>query len=171
MMPCLGATSVNLGTIETSGEELRAVLNIRPTNEWPLAALRARLRAALAPERAIAIETVGGEGFEAFASSARHPWIDILIETYREETGRDAEPGCIGGTTYAKAFTGTEALTVGFGPAEPALGEEAQYHADPEFISRRALSRNLRIYARAFAALATTPEGLERGATGRSPRR
>ena len=145
-LPCLGATSVNLGWMETEGETLRAVLNIRPTTEQTVAEIEKALSAQFQGP-GLSVRVYGEPGMNAFLGNSRSPLASALLDAYGEETGRIEEAGCIGGTTYAKAFLGTKTMAVSFGPAEPALGEDALYHADPEYLLRSALIRNLRIYA------------------------
>ncbi len=170
---CLGATTVNLGRVSTEGDELSFLINIRPTTEQPITQIVAQVERELATSEEITIKTVGGEGLDAFLVAAKDPLAWILLGSYNEETDREDQAVCSGGTTYAKAFQGTSTLAVGFGPADPTRGEDAQYHADPEYILLSALRRNLRIYARAFMHVATSPHGVlpaKPGATERSPK-
>jgi succinyl-diaminopimelate desuccinylase len=155
---CLGATTVNLGTAKLADGVLTLVLNVRPTTEWDTAEVIRRIESALVVDPGITTRSVGGPGFDAFLTQPRSALVDALSAAYREETDRAAEPGCIGGTTYAKAFLGTKTQAVSFGPAEPALGEDAVYHADPEYILAGTLNRNIRIYTQALFRLSSRPD-------------
>ena len=167
---CLGSTTVNLGTVSLDGGALTFVLNIRATNAWPVAEVIRRVEKTLAAAPGVTTRTLGGPGFDAFLTAPRSTLVDQLSEAYYTETDRRVAPGCIGGTTYAKAFLGTKTHALSFGPAEPALGEDAAYHADPEYILQDALRRNLRIYAQALFRLSTLAElSGEPATTGRNP--
>ncbi|MAE70340.1 MAG: hypothetical protein CME06_07715 [Gemmatimonadetes bacterium] len=169
---CLGATTVNLGKVSTEGDRLSFWINIRPTTEQSVTEIVAQVEKRLATHDEITIETVSGDGLDAFLGAAKDPLAMILLGSYNEETDREDQPVCIGGTTYAKAFLDTKTLAVGFGPADPTRGEDALYHADPEYILLSALRRNLRIYARAFMHVATSPHGVlpsVPGSIGRTP--
>lgn len=71
-----------------------------------------------------------------------------LMKVYRECTGRDDQPECIGGGTYAKALPNI----VAFGCVFP--GDELTEHKADEYIEVRHLAENANIMAEAMYALA-----------------
>lgn len=77
-----------------------------------------------------------------------HPLVTALSETFKEETGLELTPKCIGGGTYAKAIPNV----VAFGPVFP--GDEVREHKPDEFIQTERLLQNCRIMAAAMQKLA-----------------
>ena len=76
------------------------------------------------------------------------PLVSRLLQVYREQTGMDGSPKCIGGGTYAKALPNI----VAFGPVFP--GEEVREHKPDEYISVDTLMQNAQILAAAMYELA-----------------
>lgn len=72
-----------------------------------------------------------------------------LMKVYKDCSGRDDEPTCIGGGTYAKALPNV----VAFGPVFP--GEEITEHKPDEYIIIDSLMDTANIIAEAMCALAT----------------
>lgn len=72
-----------------------------------------------------------------------------LMKVYKDCSGRDDEPTCIGGGTYAKALPNV----VAFGPVFP--GEEITEHKPDEYIIIDSLMDTANIIAEAMYALAT----------------
>ncbi len=72
-----------------------------------------------------------------------------LMDVYREATGREDAPKCIGGATYAKALPNILA----FGPIFP--GGENREHKPDEYVEIDWLLENAEIIAKAMCALAT----------------
>lgn len=71
-----------------------------------------------------------------------------LMKVYREETGRDDEPKCIGGATYAKTLPNVLA----FGPIFP--GDEIREHKPDEYVEIEWLMKNAEMIAKAMYELA-----------------
>lgn len=71
-----------------------------------------------------------------------------LMNVYKEATGRDDKPKCIGGATYAKALPNVLA----FGPLFP--GDENREHRPDEYVEIDWLMKNAVIIAEAMYALA-----------------
>ena len=72
-----------------------------------------------------------------------------LMKVYKEATGRNDEPKCIGGATYAKALPNVLA----FGPLFP--DDENREHRPDEYVEIEWLKRNAVIIAEAMYALGT----------------
>jgi len=72
-----------------------------------------------------------------------------LMKVYKETTGRDDAPKCIGGATYAKALPNVLA----FGPLFP--GDENREHKPDEYVEIEWLMKNAVIIAEAMYALGT----------------
>lgn len=62
-------------------------------------------------------EFAPGRSKEPFSVSADSPAVQALLNTYREVTGKPAEPFSMGGGTYARNF----ASAVSFGPEDNGL--------------------------------------------------
>lgn len=87
-----------------------------------------------------------------FSVSADHPAVQVLLDTYREVTGRPAELFSMGGGTYARNF----ARAVSFGPEEndlelPSWG--GQMHGPNECACEAQLKQALKIYILALLRL------------------
>ena len=74
--------------------------------------------------------------------------VSTLLRVYREQTGLDGAPKCIGGGTYAKALPNTLA----FGPIFP--GDEVREHKGDEYITVERMVKNAQIIAQAMYAMA-----------------
>ena len=74
--------------------------------------------------------------------------VKTLMNVYREQTGLDGSPKCIGGGTYAKMLPNTLA----FGPIFP--GDEVREHKPDEYISIDNLMMNTQIIAAAMYEMA-----------------
>jgi len=141
----LGVSTVNLGLLAGTGDDVRAHLNIRAPQGLDLATQRTRLASALAP--------YGGElkiveGKEALWVAPDAPLVRLLLGVYRQFTGDNSPPLAIGGTTYAKAFPGFVAFGMGF------PGSENLAHAENERLKVDDLRRGMAIYLAALAQLA-----------------
>ena len=79
---------------------------------------------------------------------AETPLVSALLEVYRDATGDNAPPKCIGGGTYAKAMPNL----VAFGPIFP--GDEVREHKPDEYMETRRVIQNAEIIASAMKALA-----------------
>lgn len=74
--------------------------------------------------------------------------VKILLKVYKDHTGIDGKPICIGGGTYAKALPNILA----FGPIFP--GDEVREHKPDEFIEIPKLMKNAQIIASAMYEMA-----------------
>ncbi len=74
--------------------------------------------------------------------------VSKLMDVYKEQTGLEGEPFCIGGGTYAKSVKNI----VAFGPVFP--GDPDREHKAEECIEVDNLMKNARVYANAMYALA-----------------
>ena len=70
------------------------------------------------------------------------------LKVYREQTGLEGTPKCIGGGTYAKALPNILA----FGPVFP--GDDVREHKPDEFIEIPKLMKNAQILAAAMYEMA-----------------
>lgn len=74
--------------------------------------------------------------------------VATLMKVYRDQTGLEGEPKCIGGGTYAKMLPNTLA----FGPIFP--GDEIREHKPDEYITIENLVKNAQIIAAAMYEMA-----------------
>jgi succinyl-diaminopimelate desuccinylase len=74
--------------------------------------------------------------------------VKTLLKVYKEHTGIDGQPVCIGGGTYAKSLPNILA----FGPIFP--GDEVREHKPDEFIEIPKLMKNAQIIAAAMYEMA-----------------
>ena len=74
--------------------------------------------------------------------------VKTLLHVYKEHTGIDGKPVCIGGGTYAKGLPNILA----FGPIFP--GDEVREHKPDEFIEIPKLMKNAQIIASAMYEMA-----------------
>ena len=74
--------------------------------------------------------------------------VSTLLKVYRDQTGLEGAPKCIGGGTYAKALPNILA----FGPIFP--GDEAREHKPDEYITIENLLKNTQIIAAAMYEMA-----------------
>lgn len=74
--------------------------------------------------------------------------VKALMKVYKEQTGRNERPKCIGGGTYAKSIPNLLA----FGPIFP--GDELCEHKPDEYITIESLIKNTQIIAHAMYELA-----------------
>ena len=74
--------------------------------------------------------------------------VSTLLKVYRDQTGLDGTPKCIGGGTYAKMLPNTLA----FGPIFP--GDEIREHKPDEYIGIDNLMKNAQIIAAAMYEMA-----------------
>lgn len=74
--------------------------------------------------------------------------VSTLLKVYRDQTGLEGRPKCIGGGTYAKMLPNTLA----FGPIFP--GDEVREHKPDEYIEISSLMKNAQIIAAAMYEMA-----------------
>ncbi len=145
-----GSLTLNAGIIALDGEQAELTVDIR----YPVTADRERLldrmRAAAAPY-GITVTVLSTQ--QPLYKDPESPMIRTLVDIYREVTGRDEQPAAIGGGTYARSMPNI----VAFGPCID--GEPEMAHKADEYITIERLETCVRIYARAFAALAGQVSG------------
>lgn len=140
-----GATSVCLGMIDCTEENLSFTLDIRYPNHSDRDELVANVKK---NAEAYGIQTeITGEA-EALYVSKESELVQKLMNVYTEETGRRDEPIAIGGGTYAKAFRNM----VAFGPMFP--GDEDVIHQPNECAEVEKMMKSYQIIAAAMYEIA-----------------
>ncbi len=140
-----GPLTCNLGVLRGNDKELMFKLNYR----YPVTANREQCE----PLVTKTMEKVGLISAEisfkeAIYMAPESDLVQLLLRVYREYTGEDAKPKCIGGGTYAKMMPNILA----FGPIFP--GDEVREHKPDEFMEIRRLVDNAKILSSAMAAMA-----------------
>lgn len=140
-----GETTVNLGIVRYTGEEMSLTLDIRhPKNADP-----ARIRACV--EQAAASYGLGIQKLwqvPCLYVPKDSELVQKLMTVYRQQTGRNDEPMAIGGGTYAKAFPNM----VAFGPVFP--GDPEVIHQPDECVEIDRLMQAIQIETAAMYELA-----------------
>ncbi len=140
-----GALTLNLGVIETRGEEIVITIDIR----YPVTKTGAEVTE---------LVKAGCEGYARvdFISDSKPVYADrngelitSLMEVYRAETGDDTEPFVMGGGTYARAMDNI----VAFGPLFPKSPETE--HQKNEYMLISDIETARRVYLKALEKLAT----------------
>lgn len=140
-----GELTLNWGTLHADESKLSMIINYRypVTKEYS--------------DCAPALDALfASAGFEKAKEAAKEKLyipadsdlVKILLNVYREHTGIDGKPKCIGGGTYAKALPNILA----FGPIFP--GDEVREHKPDEFIEIPKLMKNAQIIASAMYEMA-----------------
>ena len=140
-----GELTVNWGTLHADDKSLSMVINYRypVTKEYT--------------DCAPAFDALfAAAGFEKSKEAAKEKLyipadselVKILLKVYKEHTGIDGKPVCIGGGTYAKSLPNILA----FGPIFP--GDEVREHKPDEFIEIPKLMKNAQIIASAMYEMA-----------------
>ena len=140
-----GDLSLNWGTLNADEEKLSMIINYR----YPVTKCYEDCAPALDALFAQA-------GFEKTAEAhkaklyipADSELVKILLKVYKDHTGIDGKPVCIGGGTYAKSLPNILA----FGPIFP--GDEVREHKPDEFIEIPKLMKNAQIIASAMYEMA-----------------
>jgi succinyl-diaminopimelate desuccinylase len=140
-----GDLSLNWGTLNADEEKLSMIINYR----YPVTKTY--------EDCAPALDALFTEaGFEKTAEAhkaklyipADSELVKILLKVYKDHTGIDGKPVCIGGGTYAKSLPNILA----FGPIFP--GDEVREHKPDEFIEIPKLMKNTQIIASAMYEMA-----------------
>lgn len=140
-----GPLSFNLGLIEGDEHRLWAKLNYRYPVTFSEQDCQPRVQAAF--------EAAGWRLVQHLHKPKLYypedtPLVQTLLGVYRDATGDNAPPKCIGGGTYAKTLPNLLA----FGPIFP--GDEVTEHKPDEYIELDRLVQNAQIIAAAIVALA-----------------
>ena len=140
-----GELTVNWGTLHADDKSLSMVINYRypVTKEYTDCAPTFDALFAAA-----GFEKVKEAAKEKLYIPADSELVKILLKVYKEHTGIDGKPVCIGGGTYAKSLPNILA----FGPIFP--GDEVQEHKPDEFIEIPKLMKNAQIIASAMYEMA-----------------
>ena len=143
-----GPMSCNWGLIEGDAQHLWVKLNYR----YPVTMERADCQPAVQAAFEAAGWALDGQVHkEKLYYPAETPLVSALLEVYRDATGDNAPPKCIGGGTYAKMLPNV----VAFGPLF--AGDPVTEHQPDECIDLERLMQNAQIIANAIVKLANLP--------------
>ena len=143
-----GPMSCNWGVIEGDAQHLWVKLNYR----YPVTMERADCQPAVQAAFEAAGWALDGQVHkEKLYYPAETPLVSALLEVYRDATGDNAPPKCIGGGTYAKMLPNV----VAFGPLF--AGDPVTEHQPDECIDLERLVQNAQIIANAIVKLANLP--------------
>ena len=143
-----GPMSCNWGLIEGDAQRLWVKLNYR----YPVTMERADCQPAVQAAFEAAGWALDGQVHkEKLYYPAETPLVSALLEVYRDATGDNAPPKCIGGGTYAKMLPNV----VAFGPLF--AGDPVTEHQPDECIDLERLVQNAQIIANAIVKLANLP--------------
>ena len=143
-----GPMSCNWGLIEGDAQHLWVKLNYR----YPVTMERANCQPAVQAAFEAAGWALDGQVHkEKLYYPAETPLVSALLEVYRDATGDNAPPKCIGGGTYAKMLPNV----VAFGPLF--AGDPVTEHQPDECIDLERLVQNAQIIANAIVKLANLP--------------
>ena len=143
-----GPMSCNWGLIEGDAQHLWVKLNYR----YPVTMERADCQPAVQAAFEAAGWALDGQVHkEKLYYPAETPLVSALLEVYRDATGDNAPPKCIGGGTYAKMLPNV----VAFGPLF--AGDPVTEHQPDERIDLERLVQNAQIIANAIVKLANLP--------------
>ena len=140
-----GDLSVNWGTLQADTEKLSMVINYRYPVTKEYADCAPKFDALFAEAGFVKEKELHKEKLYIPADS---DLVKILLKVYKEHTGIDGKPVCIGGGTYAKCLPNILA----FGPIFP--GDEVREHKPDEFIEIPKLMKNAQIIASAMYEMA-----------------
>lgn len=140
-----GDLSLNWGTLNADEHKLSMVINYR----YPVTKSYSDCAPALDALFARAgFEKTGETHKQKLYIPADSEPVKVLLKVYREHTGIDGKPLCIGGGTYAKCLPNILA----FGPIFP--GDAVREHKPDEFIEIPKLLKNAQIFASAMYEMA-----------------
>ena len=144
-----GPLTCNAGTIEVAGGRIAQTIDVR----FPDATTAEQMAAAccMAVE-GFSVRFDVGSVKEPFSTPADSPAVQALLDTYRDVTGKPAEPFAMGGGTYARNF----ARAVSFGPEDNGLELPAwagTMHGPNEAASEALLKDALKMYIVAILRL------------------
>ena len=140
-----GELTLNWGTLHADESKLSMIINYR----YPVTKGYNDCAPALdALFAAAGFEKAKEAAKEKLYIPADSDLVKILLKVYKDHTGIDGKPICIGGGTYAKALPNILA----FGPIFP--GDEVREHKPDEFIEIPKLMKNAQIIASAMYEMA-----------------
>lgn len=141
-----GETTLNVGVVKYSEEEMSATLDIRYPKNGDAKIVVKNVTKALARH---GLEVLESESENVLYVPKDSELVQKLMKVYKDNTGRDDQPMAIGGGTYAKMFPNM----VAFGPTFP--GQEDNIHQPNECVSIENLMMSIQLTAEAMVALAT----------------
>lgn len=144
-----GALTCNAGTIEVADGHILQTIDVRYPDSTTSDEMAMICRAHASRFGA---EFIAGRAKEPFSVSADSPAVRALLNTYREVTGRPAEPFSMGGGTYARNFKSA----VSFGPEDNSLELPAwagSMHGPNEAANEQLLRDALKMYIIALVRL------------------
>ncbi len=140
-----GELTLNWGTLHGDETKLSMIINYR----YPVTKTYGDCAPALdALFTAAGFEKAAETSKDKLYIPADSELVKILLKVYKEHTGIDGKPICIGGGTYAKSLPNILA----FGPIFP--GDEVREHKPDEFIEIPKLMKNAQIIASAMYEMA-----------------
>lgn len=141
-----GETTVNLGIVSYTPEELSFTLDIRHPKNAVQPEVARRVEEALA---SYGLSVFESQPLDYLYVPQDSELVQKLMQVYREQTGRTEKPMAIGGGTYAKMFQNM----VAFGPVFP--DDPALIHQANESVALDRLMLSIQLIASAALALAT----------------
>ncbi len=144
-----GALTCNAGTIEVADGHILQTIDVRYPDSTTSDEMKMICGAHASRYGA---EFIAGRAKEPFSVSADSPAVRALLNTYREVTGKPAEPFSMGGGTYARNFTSA----VSFGPEDNGLELPAwagSMHGPNEAANEQLLRDALKMYIIALVRL------------------
>ena len=139
-----GNLSLNWGTLNADSSSMRLVINYRYPVTFTFEDCGPKFRK-LFEDFGFTVEQFHKEKLYIPADSEL---VRILLKVYKEHTGIDGKPICIGGGTYAKCLPNI----IAFGPIFP--GDEVREHKPDEFMEIPKLMKNAQIIASAMYEMA-----------------
>lgn len=140
-----GELTLNWGTLNADEEKLSLVINYR----YPVTKEFSDCAPILNSKFAQAGFVKEKETYkDKLYMDADSELVKTLLKVYKEHTGIDGQPKCIGGGTYAKSLPNILA----FGPIFP--GDEVREHKPDEFLEIPKLMKNTQIIASAMYEMA-----------------
>lgn len=144
-----GALTCNAGTIEVADGHILQTIDVR----YPDSTTSDEMSMICGAHASrFGAEFIAGRAKEPFSVSADSPAVRALLNTYREVTGKPAEPFSMGGGTYARNFKSA----VSFGPEDNSLELPAwagSMHGPNEAANEQLLRDALKMYIIALVRL------------------
>lgn len=139
-----GNMSFNWGVLNSTDRSMSLIINYRYPVTFSFADCGPAFQE-LFENQGFTVQQIHKEKLYIPADSAL---VNTLLKVYKEHTGIDGKPVCIGGGTYAKSLPNILA----FGPIFP--GDEVREHKPDEFIEIPKLMKNAQIIAAAMYEMA-----------------
>jgi succinyl-diaminopimelate desuccinylase len=140
-----GDLTANLGIISLANGRITMTINVRYPVTWKGEDIKAKAEAKLAKKEGNC-RLVDFSDSKPLYFPLDHPLVAAIVESYKEETGEDKEPGVMGGGTYARAIPNSVAIGTGW------LGDGPAHETD-ERMAVASLRKMSRIYARVLHRL------------------